>query len=420
MNKKVKNVATFYFSMGNGGIEKVVTLLIRKWKAMGYQVILFTDREPDGDDYIGRDEVERVILNTDYEKGSESCRCEQWQVAIIKYSIDIMVYHAWGNPGMKADREIFQRNNIPFIVYTHGVFSTIYHDRNQYTPLFAAEIVKCDLVISLTRISQAFYRMLGMKSEYMQNPIEDSLMRVKGSELNEPNIIWVGRMIPEKKPLDAIRIFAKIKGSIPEARLFMIGKGPEEKAAKKLCHEMDLENSVEFCGYVKDVEQYYERAGVMLYTSMYEGFSMVLLESKAYGIPCVMYDLPYLSMTENPQGMRIVEQDALDAAAEEAIKILKDGIWRTKLGKDARRSMEKMYVDYRNEQWEDIFEKAFEKSEIANSTEKQMLMLLLEHEEYGIREKQKKIVNSMTYRVGNKILAIPKKISRLYWVKRND
>lgn len=411
-----KTVATFYFSMGNGGIEKVVTLLIRKWKSMGYRVILFTNQEPTTDDYINQNEVERIVLS-DKENG-DPLRKQQWIYNIEKYSIDIMIYHAWGNPKMRWDREVFQTYKIPFVVYTHGVFSTIYHDRNDYTPHFLEEIKKCDAIISLTKVSQLFYQMLGIKSIFMQNPIEPKLVDAKSALLDTNNIIWVGRMIPEKKPLDAIRILARVKDSIPNVNLIMVGKGPEEESVRHMCDELGLTNSVKLVGYTKDVEPYYLQASVMLYTSMYEGFSMVLLESKAYGLPCVMYELPYLSMTENPKGMKIVKQDDVEGASNMILKVLNDNAMRQRLGTEARESLDELHREYKDGLWHEIFEDSYNKSESDETIEKQMLELLLEHEEYGVKMTCSRIHNSMTYKVGKMLLWIPKYLAGLLWWKK--
>lgn len=408
MNKKneVKIIGTFYFKMRDGGIEKVVALLIRKWIGMGFNVVLFTDEEKNEEDYIEEHEVNRVILESNPVLIKK--RRDQIQHTINQYNIDVMVYHAWGNPYIKEDREVFQENGIPFIVYTHGIFSTIYHDRNKYTPFFLEEIKKCDTILSLTRVSQRFYELIGLRSLYIQNPIDPELIEEKVSGLTEKTVIWIGRMIPEKKPKDAIRIIELVKKKIPDIKLLMVGKGPEEATIRKMIEKNKLGKHVELIGYTKKVEEYYKKASVMLFTSMYEGFSMVLLESKAFGLPCVMYDLPYLSMVKDSAGIRVVEQGDVLTAADEITKILLNQKLCKDLGSQARKSLEEMYNSYSDSQWRDIFSQSFFEYDRCIGLEGELLELLIDHEEYGVTATCKRIYNSKTYRIGKLILKFPK------------
>ena len=82
---------------------------------------------------------------------------------------------------------------------------------------------------------------------------------------------------------------------------------------------------------------------------------MTLAESKAYGIPAVIYNLPNLDMVQQNKGMVIVKQGDFDAAAQAIIELISDCEKRKTLGIEARQSVEKIYSVDIASQWDNLF-----------------------------------------------------------------
>ena len=99
--KNIKTVATFYRRMYNGGAENVVAKLVNLWVENGYNVVLFTNEEPNKDDYYISPEVKRVILPAIAWQDVDSFenRCRVLRENLEKYSVDVMVYHSWNDYG---------------------------------------------------------------------------------------------------------------------------------------------------------------------------------------------------------------------------------------------------------------------------------------------------------------------------------
>ena len=68
-------------------------------------------------------------------------------------------------------------------------------------------------------------------------------------------------------------------------------------------------------------------------TSLCESFSMVLAESKGYGVPTVMYELPNLELTQGLRGIISVPQDDILALANGIILLFTDREKRIQMGK---------------------------------------------------------------------------------------
>ncbi|MBT9013098.1 hypothetical protein BTI85_09690, partial [Lactobacillus delbrueckii subsp. bulgaricus] len=70
-----------------------------------------------------------------------------------------------------------------------------------------------------------------------------------------------------------------IEKNNPSWNLVICGSGEEEIKLKKIAKEKKLKNVV-FAGFVQNVEEYYQQAKIMVMTSRFEGFPMVLLEGQ--------------------------------------------------------------------------------------------------------------------------------------------
>jgi glycosyltransferase involved in cell wall biosynthesis len=103
-------------------------------------------------------------------------------------------------------------------------------------------------------------------------------------------ILLVGRFAYQKNPFAALEILAKIKNT--DAVLEFVGEGELEEQLKKKVAELGLESRVSFAGRQSDVIPYLKNSDVLILTSKYEGFGMVLAEAIACGVPVVSFDCP--------------------------------------------------------------------------------------------------------------------------------
>ncbi|MDP3981250.1 MAG: glycosyltransferase family 4 protein [Chlamydiota bacterium] len=109
------------------------------------------------------------------------------------------------------------------------------------------------------------------------------------------NILFVGRIAPNKKCEDVIQTFYYYKKTIdPLARLFLVGSfsGMDRYLAclRALTVELDLAD-IYFTGHVTQTElvSYYRIADVFLCMSEHEGFCIPLLEAMHFQVPVVAY-----------------------------------------------------------------------------------------------------------------------------------
>ena len=104
-------------------------------------------------------------------------------------------------------------------------------------------------------------------------------------------VLVVSRLESEKNVSLALRIFQKVFQKYPKAGLIVVGSGREEKHLKILAQKFGIGESVIFAGEQRDVYSYYKTADVVLLTSNYEGYAMVLIEAAAADCPVVTTDV---------------------------------------------------------------------------------------------------------------------------------
>lgn len=105
----------------------------------------------------------------------------------------------------------------------------------------------------------------------------------------QKEIIYMGRIdYNQKRVFRVIDTWALLENDFPDWRLTIIGDGIERKNIEKQVKELKLKH-VHFVGFQKP-EPYYERASLLLLTSEYEGFPLVLAECMSFGVVPVVYD----------------------------------------------------------------------------------------------------------------------------------
>lgn len=102
-------------------------------------------------------------------------------------------------------------------------------------------------------------------------------------------ILTVGRQYPRKDSATLIKALRHLESSGIEARLSVVGGGPELPRLRRLAAELGLEECVSIVGEVdfSELRKQYRQADVFCLASRQEGFGIVLLEAMASSLPIV-------------------------------------------------------------------------------------------------------------------------------------
>lgn len=106
-------------------------------------------------------------------------------------------------------------------------------------------------------------------------------------------IVSAGRLVPWKGMLEVIEMMPEIIESLPNARLVIVGDGPERQNLEKKIAELGLEAAVRLTGRLGQAElfDYVKAADVFVLNTAYEGLSHQILETMAIGTPVVTTEI---------------------------------------------------------------------------------------------------------------------------------
>ncbi len=146
-----------------------------------------------------------------------------------------------------------------------------------------------------------------------------------------PTLVHFGRMRRYKGIDIVIRAYARVRERIPDARLVIVGDGPERGALEKLVDRLGLRDGVEFTGRmaVEDMVRLLNRCHVFLNASPKEGWGLTVVEANACGVPVIGSDRPGLrdSIRHGETGFLVPYGD-VEAFAARAVELLSDaGLW---------------------------------------------------------------------------------------------
>jgi glycosyltransferase involved in cell wall biosynthesis/O-antigen/teichoic acid export membrane protein len=138
----------------------------------------------------------------------------------------------------------------------------------------------------------------------------------------QPTFLFAGRLSANKRPDHAVDAFKHIRDLLPDARLWIAGRGPLERDL-----ESNLPGGTELLGFVSREELYARmaRAHCLLVPSVREGWGLVVIEANSVGTPAVAYDVPGLrdSVQDGITGLLARDGDPEDLARR-AIEIVQN------------------------------------------------------------------------------------------------
>ena len=105
-----------------------------------------------------------------------------------------------------------------------------------------------------------------------------------------PIVLAAGRLKPQKDFTTLIRAFADVKQTIPEARLVILGDGPQRQELETLAAELGIADSVDLPGFQRNPYAFIAMADMFILSSRYEGLPNILIEALALGKRIVATD----------------------------------------------------------------------------------------------------------------------------------
>ena len=150
---------------------------------------------------------------------------------------------------------------------------------------------------------------------------------VESESYEKPTISCVARLVEYKRVEDLIRAVDIIKKSVPDIQCKIIGTGPLEDDLKSLTRELNLEDNVEFLGFVEkheDVMKVVNSSQIFCLPSIVEGFGIVVIEALSLRTPFVAAESPPVVEASGKKGGLFFKPKDYRGLSECILKLLSD------------------------------------------------------------------------------------------------
>ena len=140
-----------------------------------------------------------------------------------------------------------------------------------------------------------------------------------------PRAAFVGRMVHTKGVIDAVETWARVRKAVPEAKLVMVGIGPERERAAARAAELGISDAVEWRGFVSEEEKrlILSESRLLLAPSYEEGWGISVCEAFATAVPVAGYQLPVLDELFGSAYLAAAPGD-IAGLADLAVRVLTD------------------------------------------------------------------------------------------------
>ena len=174
-------------------------------------------------------------------------------------------------------------------------------------------------------------------------------------------IIFVGRLEYQKGLDDLIKIWELVQKKHDDWQLDIYGDGTQKARLQSVIQERKLH--VNLWGSVDHIFEYYMRSSMLLLTSVYEPFGLVMPEAMSCGLPVVAFDCPYGPadiVSDGVDGFLIKNRD-VKAFADRVCQLIEDKELRQKMGKAAIQSAQRYTPEKIMPLWKELFESLLNK-----------------------------------------------------------
>lgn len=179
-------------------------------------------------------------------------------------------------------------------------------------------------LVALTKAERDDHLRLGVgtQSQWHVVPsgvdIETVAKRVAGLRKASSGPEWlavsVGRLVPVKGMNRLLAAWQNVAEQQPDARLAIVGDGPERAALEQQAAGLGIADQVDFAGWADPVP-YLAKAGCFSLLSYNEGMGRAVVEAMAASLPCVVADVCGLSELVDASCGRVVDADDAGAVA---------------------------------------------------------------------------------------------------------
>ena len=220
--------------------------------------------------------------------GLEKLNRKNLKIAIKKYHPDIIHAHDY-TAGIIAG---LTTGSIPIINHLHNNSPWLKrYGKNSFAYLFSTLKYKKILTVSESiQDEYVFGEYISKKTMVVGNPVDIKKIistNDKAGDNIKYDVVFLGRLSSQKKPLLFLKIVDEIRKRKPDVRVAMIGDGELRGDVEGKIISLKLEDTVDLLGFQSNPYGYLKESKVMCMPSEWEGYGLAAVEALAFGKPVV-------------------------------------------------------------------------------------------------------------------------------------
>lgn len=272
-----------------GGVEKHVEAISTRLVSQGHKVTVVSADKGVGDQFETRD---GVTVRRHKSLSPSGAYHLAPQVASTVRECDPDVIHAHNYHALLLPFAALAVNDATFVVTPHYHGGSESGFRNQllrlYHPIGRRILHHADTVVAVSEWERKqLQNDFAVEAQVIPNGIEiERFSTANPFEHGRSYLLCVGRLEQYKGVQHAIRAVAEL----PEYDLLIAGSGPYREHLENVAKQLNVEDRIQFLGYVadEDLASLYAGAEVFVTLSSFESFGLTVGEALASGTPCVV------------------------------------------------------------------------------------------------------------------------------------
>ena len=246
-----------------------------------------------------------------------------------------------------ARESIKQKRYVPVITTLHGTDITLVGADRSYLPITRYGLQQSDGVTAVSKfLKQATIETFDFDEievipnficgkHYFRTP--DAPLRQELAPNGERLLVHVSNFRPVKRPMDCVEILAKVRAEGVNARLVMVGDGPELSAVRYHGEQLGMNGNIVYVGKQANIADYLGVADVFLLPSELESFGLAALEAQACEVPVVATRIGGIPEVVNDgESGFLSDVGDVDKMSVDTLKLLGDEDLRRAFGEKGR------------------------------------------------------------------------------------
>ena len=258
------------------------------------------------------------------------------------------------------------KGSIPLVVESHSICLRTIEDghcwlrRKWYRYHYLKALSKVDVLVALTDGDAFEWRKVHPHVVVIPNLVHLNDGAV--STLKNKRVIFVGRFDYQKRPMEMIRIWEMIYPLHPDWQLDIYGEGEQRQELENKARSLGM--NIVIHQPTEDIFECYRESSILVSTSFFEPFGLVIPEAMSCGLPVVAFDCPYGPadiINDDVDGF-LIKGDIGEVFANRVCQLIENEKLRVKMAKKGFISSQRYRADLIMPQWIKMFEQMINNS----------------------------------------------------------